>query len=86
MLFDEAQAAMVASNRKLFQAPAAWVDLGHSPTGRDVYRVYLADSVLAIASNGWHSQLRALPSAEDRDWLRANSVHVLVTEPLFVAA
>lgn len=86
VLFDEAQPVMVASNRKVFQAPAAWVDLGHSPTGRDVYRIFLADSVLVVASNSWNSQLRLLPAPEDRDWLRTNSVHVLVTEPLFEAA
>jgi hypothetical protein len=76
---------MVAANRKLFQAPAAWVDLGHSPTGRDVYRVLLCDSILVVCSNGWSAQCAALPSDDDRDWLSKNSVHVAVSEKMFVS-
>ena len=29
ILFDEAAPSMILANRKLFQAPATWVDLGH---------------------------------------------------------
>ena len=83
VLFDEAAPAMVAANRKLFQAPAAWVDLGHSPTGRDVYRVLLCGSILIVCSNGWSAQCARLKSADDRDWLSKNSVVVEISEPMW---
>ena len=85
ILFDEASPQMVLANRKLFQAPACWVDLGHSPTGRDVYRVFLNDSVLVVASNSWLATCWELPLESDREWLRANAVVVTVSEPLWVA-
>ena len=70
-------------NRKLFQAPACWVDLGHSPTGRDVYRVFMADALIVVASNKWSHELHDL-NATDREWIQANQAHVNITEPLFV--
>ena len=85
VLFDEAPPSLVAANRKLFQAPCCWVDLGHSPTGRDVYRVFLNDSLLVVCSNGWSRQCmqQSMPP-DDREWLVANSVHVVVAEPMFL--
>ena len=86
VLFDEAPPSLVASNRKLFQAPCCWVDLGHSPTGRDVYRVFLNDSLLVVCSNGWSRQCMQGLAPDDREWLVANSVHVVVDEPMFLPA
>ena len=83
VLFDEACVAMVLKNRKLFQAPACLIDLGHSPTGRDVYRVFLNDAVLVIASNKWTDEVESLDSASDRAWILANQVLVVVTESMF---
>jgi len=84
VLFDEAPASLVAANRKLFQAPCCWVDLGHSPTGRDVYRVFLNDSLLVVCSNGWSRQCMQALAPDDREWLVANSVYVVVDEPMFL--
>ena len=86
VLFDEAPASLVAANRKLFQAPCCWVDLGHSPTGRDVYRVFLNDSLLVVCSNGWSRQCMQGLAPDDREWLVANSVHVVLDEPMFLSA
>ena len=83
ILFDEACVEMVLKNRKLFQAPACLIDLGHSPTGRDVYRVFLNDAVLVIASNKWTDEVASLESASDRAWIIANQVLVVVTESMF---
>ena len=83
VLFDEGTVAMVAKNRKLFQAPAAFVDVGHSPTGRDVYWVFLNDAALVISSNKWSEQLNQIP-AGDRDWIEKNQVMVVVTAPMYI--
>ena len=82
VLFDEGSPEMVLHNRKVFQAPAAILDLGHSPTGRDVYRVWLNDSVLVVNSNRWSADVRK-QSVEDREWLEANQVLVVVTTPMW---
>ena len=81
-LFDEATPSLVAQERKVFQCPAVELDLGHSPTGSHVYKVFINGSVLIISANRWRSELNTMDS-EDRDWVVANSVHVHVTAPLW---
>ena len=83
ILWDEAEASLVAKNRKLFQCPAAFVGLGHSPTGAFGYQVMVNRSVMVINSNRWHEQLQSLPT-EDRKWIEGNQVAVEVTAPLWV--
>jgi hypothetical protein len=39
--------------------------------------------MMVVCSNNWSPLLRTL-AAEDEDWLRANSVHVRVEQPLWV--
>ena len=86
VLFDEASASLVLSNRKIFQAPPGWVDLGHSPTGRDVYRVFLGDTVLVVNSNKWSEDLDKIKKASEADhaWLVKNACLVQVTEPMYI--
>ena len=84
VLFDEGSMSMVLNNRKVFQAPACWIDFGHSPTGRDVYRVFLGDSVLVISTNKWSEEFAALTQESSRNWISQNQVLVNVTEPMFV--
>ena len=48
-LWDAASLRMVLAQRKLFQCPACWADLGGSPTERDVYRAWLNDCLRVIA-------------------------------------
>jgi hypothetical protein len=83
ILFDEGSPLMVLSNKKLFQCPACMVDLGHSPTGTHVYKVWVNDSALIIASNLWSAQVASLESKADREWLAANSIVVAVSEPMW---
>ena len=83
VLFDEGSVVMVSANRKLLQAPASWVDLGHSPTGRDVYRVFLNDAVLVSSTNKWSEQVNKLESQSDGDWIEKTQVLVVVAGPMY---
>ena len=83
VLCDEASPSLVLANRKLFQCPPCWIDLGHSATGSLVYKVWINDSLFVIATNRWMSALDELVQ-EDREWLQANQVYIHVTEPLWV--
>ena len=83
VLFDEGSIAMVLNNRKLFQAPSCWVDFGHSPTGRDVYRVFFGDSAIVLSSNKWSEEFAALEKASDRNWITENQMLVYVTGPMW---
>ncbi len=81
VLWDEARPKLVSDNRKLFQCPAAWVDLGQSPTGTYVYWVWVNDAVMVICSNKWSQLLAKLPLA-DAEWVKDNQVLVMVPESL----
>ena len=83
VLWDEASPELVLENRKLFQCPPCWIDLGHSATGTLVYKVWVNEALFVIATNRWSSALQELVR-EDREWLQANQVHVLVDHPLWV--
>ena len=82
ILWDECSPALVAANRKLFQHPACWVDMGHSPTGQHVVKVWLNDAVSIIASNAWEDDLRKL-SQGDAQWVVSNSFVFHVVRPLW---
>jgi hypothetical protein len=81
IVWDEARPSVVSSQRKLFQCGPAWVDLGQSPTGAHVYRVWLNDAVMIVCSNHWTEGLNNLKHS-DAEWIRANQVHVLVSTTL----
>ena len=83
ILFDEASATMVLAQRRLFQAPPCWVDLGCSTTNCHKYQVFLSGMMLMVASNTWTQQVAQLEHAGDRQWLGANSYVVHVREPLW---
>ena len=83
ILFDEANPTMVLQQRKLFQAPDAFVGLGSSLTKCHAYKVWSHRTKLVIASNNWATQLNTLPP-EYRTLLTANSVYVQSTRPLYV--
>jgi hypothetical protein len=84
ILWDEISAPLIAANRKVFQHPCAFVDLGHSPTGQHIKKYWLGDCVSIVATNVWNHELAVMPS-HDRDWLVANSVVVPVDTPLWEA-
>ena len=76
VLFDEATAALVLANKKLFQAIASYVTLASSGTNCHAYRVWMWAKRLIVSSNPWSLGLAQVPSA-DLDWLVANSVQVM---------
>ena len=81
LLWDEARPQTVLQQRKLFQCPAAWIDLGASPTGAFVYRVWVNDAVMVINSNKWSLELsKCYP--EDIAWIQANQCLVSVQASL----
>ena len=84
IIWDEGTPHLVAKNRKVFQHPASWVDLGHSPTAQHVYHVYLNDSVSVVATNCWREEVVKLSSA-DQDWLAEKRLVLSVTSPLWKA-
>ena len=83
ILFDEASPSMVLSQRRLFQAPPCFVDLGCSATNCHKYQVFVSGIMMMVASNTWTQQVVALKHAGDRQWLGANSFVVNVMEPLW---
>ena len=81
IFWDEASPRLIADNRKVFQHPLVYVEIGHSPTAQHVKRVWLNDAVSIIASNDWEEELAKL-SADAREWVLTNAVVVKVTSPL----
>ena len=84
ILFDEIEGHQVQAARKLFQAGVAPVQLGASATGVYVYHVFLHRVRLVCCTNAWTSSVAALPQ-DQQDWLRENSVHVVVDRHLWSA-
>ena len=84
LFWDEGSPKLVAQNRKVFQHPCCWVDLGHSPTAQHVYKVYLNDCMSVVATNSWHEEMSKL-SRSDQDWLVENSLVLKITMPLWEA-
>ena len=84
IFWDECQVDLVVAYRKLFQCPASWITLGVSPTGRDVYRVWLNDAAHVIASNRWMEGLWRLQNVADRQWIEENQMFLHVSERMYV--
>ena len=85
IVFDEASVSLVLDNRLLFQAPNDHVQVGTSPTNRDVYSVYLHYCHCVVTSNTWKRQMEILKKEnyEDWHWLNKNSVHYECEEKLY---
>ena len=84
ILFDEASPQMVLDQRKLFQAPPCWVDLGCSTTNCHKYQVFVSGKKLIICSNSWVEATAELRHPSDREWLRVNSVVLKVQAPMWI--
>ena len=80
ILFDEIIPQQVVSQRKVFQAQSAKVQMGCSATNVYSYEVYVWGKKFVLASNNWDASLNQL-SAADQAWIRANSFVLRVTEP-----
>jgi hypothetical protein len=85
IFWDELPVSVIVANRKVFQHPACWVDLGHSPTGGFVSRYWLNDAVSVVATNRWGEDLQSLKSYTDRCWVEENAVVLVVTEPMWIS-
>ena len=84
ILFDEASVQLVLCNRKAFQMPAGFVDVGHSPTGRDIVHLWPNDAVSIVCSNKWEEEVAELERPSDKEWLDGNCVVYKVETPLWV--
>ena len=84
IVFDEAHCQMVIACKRLFQAPPASVQMAASATNCFGYSVCVHGVLLVVCSNTWRTELQSM-SADDRDWLAANSVYVAVEQPLWEA-
>ena len=82
VLFDEVRPAVVANQRKLFQAGVSEIQLGCSATNIHMYKVCTYATRLVCCSNDWSMHLAALDS-QSQEWLAANSVHVWCMQPLW---
>ena len=83
ILWDELSAHVIARNRKLFQHPACFVDVGHSPTGQFVQHLWLNNAVSIVATNRWHEDIQSTTSESDRSWFKLNAVVQEVQEPMW---
>ena len=83
VLWDEGSPQLVADNRKVFQHPACWIDLGHSPTAQHVMRVWLNDACSIIATNKWEDALAQMIHG-GAQWVLENSTGVNVDRPLWL--
>ena len=86
ILWEDLPAAAVVCNRRVFQHPSSWIDMGRCPPGQRSMRYWLNDAVSVIATNRWGEDLQALSSHSDACWLEANSVVLQVESCMWVAA
>ena len=82
IIFDEASVQCVLLQKKLFQSSSSMVTLGSSATNMHSFSLWCHRMRMIVTSNRWLMELRQLPS-DDAEWLKANSVHVPVTGPLY---
>ena len=82
-MWDEAHPRLVARNRKLFQHPACWLDMNHSPTGQHVWKVWVNDACSILLTNSWEEDLLTLDDAAIA-WVRANSMVLTIDRKLFI--
>jgi hypothetical protein len=85
IFWDELSAKVVVKNRKVFQHPSCFVELGHSPTAQHVQHYWLNDCVSIIATNRWYEDLHQVKSQQDQRWLGENSIVLSVDSPMFLA-
>ena len=84
VLFDEAAPEMVIKQKKLFQAPPCFVELGCSTTNCHSYKVLVSGTKLVICSNGWTEQVSKMKLDADKSWLHHNSFVLKVgSTPMF---
>ena len=83
IIMDEITPEKVLAQKKLFQAGPTEVGLAASATSCHAYKVWVWRKRFVCCSNIWRQRLADL-CAEDQEWIHANSVLVVVSEPLWV--
>ena len=83
IMFDEAHAKMVIRCKKVFQSGINMVQIGNSPTNCFLHNFFLYGVKMVIGSNTWTRELNDLED-DDREWIKENSVHVIVKEALWI--
>ena len=77
-ILDEISVKAVLDQRRVLQGPNVRLNLGCSSTNMYSYSVYTHGLRICICSNTWSDQLKALPWEGDRDWIRNNTIHLVV--------
>ena len=83
IIMDEITPEKVLAQKKLFQAGPSEVGLAASATSCHAYKVWVWRKRFVCCSNIWRQRVRQLCD-EDQEWINANSVLVVVSEPLWV--
>ena len=86
IVFDEIEASTVINNKQLFQGSVNATLLGQSVCAQHAYQCYLYGIGLIMSCNKWleTGKKKTKISQEERQWLVANSVHVVVNEKLYM--
>lgn len=82
VVLDEISPAACISLKRLLQATNELCVLGVSPTLQHAYRVYCYRTMFVVCTNCWESGMKEL-GKDDQEWLTANSIAILVDEPLW---
>eukprot|EP00969_Alexandrium_andersonii_P091066 4019512-Alexandrium_andersonii.AAC.1 len=85
IVFDEIDASTVINNKQLFQGSVNATLLGQSVCAQHAYKCYLYGIGFIMSCNKWLEVGKKRPkiSQEEREWLVANSAHVVVHEKLY---
>ena len=84
ILFDEMKPALMIRNKRLFQGPPTRVILGATRTNKYTYAAFVFRKRMVVGSNCWAEELAKLPEG-DQKWIRANTIYLNVTTPMFYA-
>ena len=58
------------------------VQIGNSPTNCFLHQFFLHGVKMVIGSNTWTRELEQLAEHDDKEWIKQNSVHVIVDKRL----
>ena len=84
ILFDDIVPRQVVSQRALFQADGARVQMGRSAIHMNSYEVCVWRTKIVLVSSDWDVHVSQL-SAADQHWVNTNSFVLCVTEPMWIA-
>ena len=82
LVLDELGPEGAVKLKKILQASNDVAVLGTSPTMQHVYKIRTWRTMIVVTTNVWAARLQGMPVA-DYEWLQANGVLVVVTEPLW---